>query len=83
MHKDKPPGMFDLPRRTAKHAAGLGLAMGVLLSAVMHLRLLIWHADAEQPTLPRLTFEDARKEMSKHLRPPKGATPAPASSVRY
>lgn len=83
MHKDTPPGIFDFPRRSVTHGVGVGLIVGILLSAVAHLGLLIWRADANGTEPPRAGAEAAARVMSKHKTPPTNPTPGPSAAVDY
>ena len=44
MHKDKPPGIFDFAERSLRHATGMGLMAGFVLSILVHVGILLWRA---------------------------------------
>lgn len=81
MHKDKPPGIFDLADRSARHSVGLGLASGVLLSVLVQTGIGIWRADSGL-IRARGTVQDAEKAMTSH-RTPGTPPPPPPDAVKY
>ncbi|MEP6809166.1 MAG: hypothetical protein ABI992_02905 [Chthoniobacterales bacterium] len=80
VHKDKPPGFFNFPARSAKHAIWMGLATGVFLSFVAHVVLVIKQAD---PDGSRRGMEAATGMLTAHHKEPDKATPPPPSNVKY
>ena len=46
VHKDRPPGIFDFAERSLRHTTGMGLVAGFILSILVHVGILIWHAGA-------------------------------------
>ncbi|MEO5722130.1 MAG: hypothetical protein ABIR71_11750 [Chthoniobacterales bacterium] len=83
MHKDRPPGIFDFPHRSVGHGIGLGLTVGVLLSAVVHLGLLINQAGAGSSEMPLAGADAAQKVMAKHKKPPTNPAPSPSAAVKF
>ncbi len=41
MHKDKPPGIFDLTERSMRYAAGFCFVVGFLVSVVVRIGVLL------------------------------------------
>ena len=80
MHKDKPPGLFDFPARSVRHAVWVGLATGFLLSFLAHVGFVIWRAD---PDGTRRGMEAAEGMMTAHHKEPDKATPPPSAAVDY
>ena len=68
MHKDKPPGLFDISGRPAPYVIWLGLGTGFALSVIVHLGYLLakdnaikgkapWSPSAQKP----ISEAEARK----------------------
>ncbi|MFZ1217884.1 MAG: hypothetical protein WAO00_01260 [Chthoniobacterales bacterium] len=41
MHKDKPPGIFDLTERSLKYAAGFCFVVGFVLSVIVRIIVVL------------------------------------------
>lgn len=41
MHKDKPPGIFDISERSMRYAAGFCFVVGFLISVVVRLAIVL------------------------------------------
>jgi len=41
MHKDKPPGIFDISERSMRYAAGFCFVVGFLISVVVRLAIVV------------------------------------------
>jgi hypothetical protein len=41
VHKDKPPGIFDLTERSMKYAAGFSFVVGFVLSVVVRIIVVL------------------------------------------
>ncbi len=81
MHKDKPPGLFDLNDRPLGHTIRLGLGTGVILSFLIHGGLTVWRADSGVAR-PRPTAQEAEQAMTAHKKPGT-PSPAPQSAVGF
>lgn len=81
MHKDKPPGLFDLAERSVQHAIWLGLASGVLLSVLVQAGLLVSKIESGSGR-PRASAQEAHRAMTAH-KTPGTPPPAPTAAVKY
>jgi hypothetical protein len=50
MHKDKPPGIFDLSERSMRYAAGFCFVVGFLLSVIARIGVVLAREHFSQPT---------------------------------
>ena len=41
MHKDKPPGIFDLSERSMRYAAGFCFVVGFLVSVIVRVAIVV------------------------------------------
>ncbi len=41
MHKDKPPGIFDLSERSTRYAAGFCFLVGFLVSVIVRVAIVV------------------------------------------
>lgn len=46
MHKDKPPGIFDLSERSMRYAAGFCFVLGFVISLIVRIAIVL---SAEHP----------------------------------
>ena len=79
MHKDKPPGLFDLAERSVRYLIGFWFTAGLVLSILVHTTVLVWRADAE-PGLKQ-NAESLEVKASAH-KPASASTPA-APAVKF
>ena len=51
MHKDKPPGIFDLTERSMRYAAGFCFVVGFFVSVIVRIGVLLAreHFSAQSP----------------------------------
>ncbi|MDQ6809412.1 MAG: hypothetical protein M3Z64_08310 [Verrucomicrobiota bacterium] len=52
MHKDKPPGPFDIANRSAGYVIWLGLGTGFALSILVHLSYLLVNDNSAKQKAP-------------------------------
>ena len=50
MHKDKPPGIFDLTERSMRYAAGFCFVVGFVLSVIVRIGVELAREHFSQPT---------------------------------
>ncbi|HKP92502.1 MAG TPA: hypothetical protein VJS88_01295 [Chthoniobacterales bacterium] len=50
MHKDKPPGVFDLGDRSLRYAAGFCFVVGFVVSVIVRIGIVLAHEHFSQPT---------------------------------
>jgi hypothetical protein len=50
VHKDKPPGIFDLTERSMRYAAGFCFVVGFLVSVIVRIGVVLAHEHFSQPT---------------------------------
>jgi hypothetical protein len=50
MHKDKPPGIFDLTERSMRYAAGFCFVVGFIVSVIVRIGVVLAHEHFSQPT---------------------------------
>jgi hypothetical protein len=50
VHKDKPPGIFDLSERSMRYAAGFCFVVGFLISVLARIGVVLAHEHFSQPT---------------------------------
>jgi hypothetical protein len=50
MHKDKPPGIFDLNERSLRYAVGFCFVVGFVLSVLVRIGLVLAREHFSQPT---------------------------------
>jgi len=50
MHKDKPPGIFDLTERSMRYAAGFCFVVGLVLSVIVRIGVVLAREHFSQPT---------------------------------
>lgn len=50
MHKDKPPGIFDLTERSMRYAAGFCFVVGFVLSVLVRIGVVLAREHFYQPT---------------------------------
>ena len=50
MHKDKPPGIFDLTERSMRYAAGFCFVVGFVLSVIVRIGVVLAREHFSQPT---------------------------------
>jgi hypothetical protein len=83
MHRDKPPGLFDLPERSVRYLIGFWFTTGLLLSVLVYSGMLVWRVNAKEPsTKPNpeaLEAATAAQRAAAGKSPP----PDPPAAVRY
>ncbi|MEY2501589.1 MAG: hypothetical protein QOI07_1923 [Verrucomicrobiota bacterium] len=50
MHKDKPPGIFDLTERSMRYAAGFCFAVGFVVSVIVRIGVVLAREHFSQNT---------------------------------
>jgi hypothetical protein len=50
MHKDKPPGIFDLTERSMRYAAGFCFVVGFIVSVIVRIGVVLAHEHFSQST---------------------------------
>jgi hypothetical protein len=50
MHKDKPPGIFDLSERSVRYAAGFCFVVGFAISVIVRIGFVLARDHFAQPT---------------------------------
>lgn len=50
VHKDKPPGIFDLSERSVRYAAGFCFVVGFVLSVIVRIGFVLARDHFAQPT---------------------------------
>jgi hypothetical protein len=50
VHKDKPPGIFDLSERSIQYAAGFCFVVGFVLSVLVRIGIVLAREHFSQPT---------------------------------
>ena len=50
MHKDKPPGIFDLSERSVRYAAGFCFVVGFVISVIVRIGFVLARDHFAQPT---------------------------------
>jgi hypothetical protein len=50
VHKDKPPGIFDLSERSMRYAAGFCFVVGFLASVIVRIGVVLAREHFSQPT---------------------------------
>jgi hypothetical protein len=50
VHKDKPPGIFDLGERSMRYAAGFCFVAGFVISVIVRIGVVLAHEHFSQPT---------------------------------
>jgi hypothetical protein len=50
VHKDKPPGIFDLTERSMRYAAGFCFVVGFLVSVIVRIGVALAHEHFSQAT---------------------------------
>ena len=50
MHKDKPPGIFDLTERSMRYAAGFCFVVGFVVSVLLRIGVVLAREHFSQPT---------------------------------
>jgi hypothetical protein len=50
MHKDKPPGIFDLSERSMRYAAGFCFVVGFLVAVVVRIGVVLAREHFSRPT---------------------------------
>jgi hypothetical protein len=50
MHRDKPPGIFDLSERSVRYAAGFCFVVGFVLSVIVRIGFVLAREHFSQPT---------------------------------
>ncbi len=83
MHKDKPPSVFDFPRRTTRHAIWFGLAFGAVLSLPAHVAVTLRNDAARDRSQPSLNAADAVDRQFAKFRSKSESPPPQRADVRY
>ena len=50
VHKDKPPGIFDLAERSMRYAAGFCFIVGFVISVIVRIGMVLAREHFSQPT---------------------------------
>jgi len=83
MHKDKPPGLFDLAERGVRYLVGFFFTTGIILSILVRTAILVMGDNSSDSVRQSSDRLEAEASARKAARDPNAAPPPAPAAVRY